>query len=144
MPQIEEIVRLDQVLMESILDNYDPSRRRQGLRREISEGAQIIVDRDEKNELRSYIEFIEKEKAQIYVVSMQSVNRFISRSFIRKIHDFLILHKSKMLTSSVHKNNAKSIHLHKKLGFTARETKDRFLFQIEAHSLDLRLQKLRG
>jgi len=141
---IAEIVCLDKVLMEATLDDYDPKRRRQGLVRELNQGAIIVTNRNNENALIGYIEFLEKENNEIYVVSLQNLNSFISKSFLKSILDYLVLCDSKVLTSSVHKNNVKSINLHQKLGFRLIETDSRLLFVIEVQKLLLKIRELIG
>ena len=112
--------------------------------RELNQGAIIVTNRNNENALIGYIEFLEKENNEIYVVSLQNLNSFISKSFLKSILDYLVLCDSKVLTSSVHKNNVKSINLHQKLGFRLIETDSRLLFVIEVQKLLLKIRELIG
>ena len=132
---INEIINFDQKLMQGIVDNYDPDRRRNGLTRELKEGAEIIINRNDKKELIGYIEFLPKDNNELYVSSLQSSTYFFQRRWTKKIFEYLTLHNEMTISSSVHKNNIQSINFHKKLGFKIVETGNRIRFETKVQDL---------
>ncbi|WP_109830824.1 GNAT family N-acetyltransferase [Reichenbachiella versicolor] len=132
---VEDIVNFDKVQMNGILDDYDPDRRRKGLTREINEGAEIITCRNLKGALTAYIEFLPKGQEVLYVPSLQVSTPFLSRVWMTKIKAYLESHRYRILSSSVHGNNDRSISFHHKLGFKIVESGSKILFEIRV--LDL-------
>ncbi len=139
---VDEILGLDKHIMSKIMNHYDSEIRRKGLIKEINDGAVIIIQRNQNKELVSYIEFIENENNVIYVASLQILNGFIYRSFIKNIYNYLKYHFKKKMISSVHINNFKSISFHNKFGFYTEELDEKIIFKIETDRVIKKLQKM--
>jgi hypothetical protein len=137
---INEIVDIDKNLMGNGILKFDPERRRNGLRRELKDGAKIIQHRS-NGELKGYIEFLPLDGNRIYIVSFQNSGSFIPRNFICEVFGYLSSKTELVLNSSVHKNNLKSIKFHKKIGFVESESDTRVYFEVRIENL---LAKIKG
>jgi ribosomal protein S18 acetylase RimI-like enzyme len=134
---IQEIIELDKINMQPILEKlsivFNPQLRKNGLDKEINEGAKFVIIKRNDN-LIAYLEYVIEDGNTCKVPSIQIHPQYQNGTTLYRllvsIYNELKNNCPTYIYSSVHKNNVASLNLHKKLGFLSiNETNERIEFK---------------
>ena len=129
--KVSDIVELDRINMSDIIEKsggtYSPEKRSNALKQETRDGSKVIT-KYIGPKLAGYLQYSVDEFGSCYVVSLQvhpdHRNGSVLIWLIRNFKSCIPAQHIKELRSSVHINNTVSVSLHKRLGFSLRNTEN--------------------
>ena len=146
--EIDEIVEIDRINMEPILKEigiiFDCDKRKTSLLSEISLGSEFVLIKN-RHEIKAYIQYLFNDELcdvrSIQIKPEYKGGLLLKQIFI-ELFEKINNRENFVIKSSVHKNNIKSMALHRNLKFNeVQSSENRVEYQISSAQLAERIKK---